>query len=105
MFTWKNVLITLILFKTWTNLSTKNMAIRQISCQNPIRAKLGIKAIDNNQGFEKLEERFNISSDSEGHSSTKRQRIDQAMKTISEYYHLGQDYTSNNILEIVDTLL
>ena len=77
-------------------------------CKNPICAYLGPKPLV--PKGPKLRERFqNIEpEDSAGPSSAKKSKIEPKLKTsedLKNLYRLGQDCSSNNVLEIADILL
>ena len=93
---------------------------RQIQCKVPICQQLGTKSMDGSRGL-KLAERFRVSDN--GPSSARRQRVDvdveleearsqlseatieEIMRKIKQFYHLGQGFTEDDIIKVLDYLL
>ena len=89
-------------------------------CQVPICPHLGIKSIKVSNA-KKLADRFRVSDD--GPSSARRQRvdldveleearsqlsealIDETMRKIKRFYHLGQGFTEDDIVKVLNFLL
>ena len=86
---------------------------RQNQCHVPICPHLGMKSINVSNAL-KLAERFQVSDD--GPSSAQRQRVDPAveqkeakikelLRKIKQFHHLGQDFTEDDIIKVLNYLL
>ena len=86
---------------------------RQNQCQVPICSRLGTKSI-NVSNAKKLADRFRVSDD--GPPSARRQRVDpevkideamieEIMRKIKQFYHLGQGFTEDDIIKVLNYLL
>ena len=86
---------------------------RQNQCSVPICLHLGTKSISVSNA-KKLAERFRVTDD--GPPSARRQRVDpevkideamieEIMRKIKQFYHLGQGFTEDDIIKVLNYLL